>query len=355
MTTPPTRERIADLPLTVRSFRLERLESHVSSDFRRLTTVIRLEGDDRRGIGEDVTYEVEDQEAFVADGVDLPTGRRIALGAFCEAIGELDLFPREPVSEISRNFRRWAFESAALDLALRQAGTSLAEILEIEPRPVRFVVSLSLGDPPALEPLRRRLQLDPDLRFKLDPTPEWSGGLIDALVATEAVDVLDFKGHYRNGDGYVGPEPDPGLYRRLAEAFPRAWLEDPWLDNETGPALEGHRDRITWDKPICSVADVEELPFPPRVLNSKPSRIGSLRRLLDFYDHCRDEGIGLYGGGQFELGPGRGQIQYLASLFHPDAPNDVAPAGYNDTLPAPGLPSSPLSPDVPDAGFRRTV
>ena len=29
----------------------------------------------------------------------------------------------------------------------------------------------------------------------------------------------------------------------------------------------------------------------------------------------------------FELGPGRGQLQYLASLFHPDGPNDLAPPG----------------------------
>ena len=52
-------------------------------------------------------------------------------------------------------------------------------------------------------------------------------------------------------------------------------------------------------------------------------------------------GIGLYGGGQFELGPGRGHIQLLASLFHPNGPNDVAPGGYNGA-PVPGLPTSPL-------------
>ena len=89
--------------------------------------------------------------------------------------------------------------------------------------------------------------------------------------------------------------------------------------------LAPYRDRITWDAPIHSVADVEALPFPPRTLNSKPSRFGYLREIFDFYDYCAEQGIGLYGGGMFELGPGRGQIQYLASLFHPDAPNDVAP------------------------------
>jgi hypothetical protein len=34
----------------------------------------------------------------------------------------------------------------------------------------------------------------------------------------------------------------------------------------------------------------------------------------------------MYGGGFGELGVGRHQIQYLASLFHPDTPNDVAPS-----------------------------
>ena len=90
--------------------------------------------------------------------------------------------------------------------------------------------------------------------------------------------------------------------------------------------LAPHRERITWDAPIHSVADVLALPFAPRMLNVKPSRFGDLRALLEFYDYCAAHQIGLYGGGQTELGVGRGQIQYLASLFHPDAPNDVAPA-----------------------------
>ena len=42
--------------------------------------------------------------------------------------------------------------------------------------------------------------------------------------------------------------------------------------------------------------------------------------------------MGAYGGGQYELGVGRGQIQYLAAIFHPDAPNDIAPAGYDAHL-----------------------
>ena len=50
----------------------------------------------------------------------------------------------------------------------------------------------------------------------------------------------------------------------------------------------------------------------------------------------------MYGGGQFELGVGRSQIQVLASLFYADSPNDVAPGAYNEGEPRPSLPKSQL-------------
>src|SRR5439155_26987863 len=101
-----------------------------------------------------------------------------------------------------------------------------------------------------------------------------------------------------------------------------------------------------------SVADNDGLPFAPRMVNIKPSRFGPLRELLTAYHYCREHGIGSYGGGQFELGPGRGHIQYLASLFHPDTPNDVAPSDYNLAEPPPGPPVSPLDPAVAPIGLR---
>jgi hypothetical protein len=88
------------------------------------------------------------------------------------------------------------------------------------------------------------------------------------------------------------------------------------------------------------------------MVNVKPSRLGGLRPLFAAYEHCEEHGIRMYGGGQFELGVGRGQIQHLASLFHADAPNDVAPGGYNDVEPAAGLPASPLPVAASATGFR---
>jgi hypothetical protein len=143
------------------------------------------------------------------------------------------------------------------------------------------------------------------------------------------------------------------LYRRVVEAFPDAWLEDPdVVTPETAAALADDHDRITWDAPIHSIDDIESLPFAPRMVNIKPSRIGGLPKLCATYDYCVDRGIGAYGGGQFELGSGRGQAQYLASLFHPDTPNDLAPVGFHDNDPQPGLQASPLAPAPSATGFR---
>jgi len=345
-----TYDLLADLPLDIESYELEGLERDVSSEFTRLSTVVRLRGRGHTGVGEDVTYEALDHVAFQDAGPMLPLAGSHTVEGFSRLIENLDLWPSPPVREPSYDYRRWAFESAALDLALEQAGHSLADVLGRDPQPVIFVVSLRLGDPPTIDPLRRRLDLYPSLRFKLDPTSDWDDDLIAAVAATGAVDSVDFKGAY---EGTIVDQPaDPRLYRAVVEAFPDAWIEDPKLRPETDDILHDHRDRITWDAIVHSVEDIDALPFAPKMVNLKPSRFGSLRALCAAYDLCAQRGIGAYGGGQFELGPGRGQIQYLASLFHPDTPNDVAPGGYNDPEPGPGLPDSPLAPEPSSTGFR---
>ena len=346
-----TWDMLADLPLVVDGYALEGHEVALSSEFLRKTTVIRLRGSGVEGLGEDVTYAVDDQEALQRDGAGRwPLAGQWTLGSFAEHLRSLDLFPQPTDRPEFRLYRNWAFDSAALDLALCQAGTTLHAALERECRPLSFVASLRLGEPPTPQPLLRRLQIAPGLRFKLDPTPSWDEELIAGLVALGAVESVDLKGQY---EGTIVDNPaDPDLYRRVVEAFGDAWIEDPKLTPETEPILLPHRERITWDAPIHSVADIQALPWPPRTINVKPSRLGGLRSLLDVYDHCAAHGIGCYGGGQSELSVGRGQIQYLASLFHPDAPNDVAPAGFNLPEPPGDLPSSPLPPAPAELGFR---
>ena len=345
---------IAGLPLEIDEYELERRELDVSSGFTRVTTVVLLRGGGEEGAGEDVTYAAPEHDRLrsLATGSLELGGRWSSFDEWSRHVGGLDLFPLgEPENEVYRSYRRWGFESAALDLALRQAGLSLADAVGRESRPVTFVVSTRLGDPPTTDRLRRWLELYPGLKFKLDATSAWDEELVAELQGLGCVDSIDLKAQYRGTS--VDQPPDARLYRLVAEGFPDAWIEDPDVDNpETGAVLEPHRDRITWDAIIHSVEDIEALPFPPKMLNVKPSRFGSVRALFEAYDYCDARGIDMYGGGQFELGPGRGQIQHLASLFHPDAPNDVAPKEYNDGGPRPGLPQSPLPPASSEPGFR---
>jgi len=347
-----TYDALAELPVQVDGYRLQGLSADVSSGFQRLTTVVHLQGGGLEGVGEDVVYDAPDQTALQEAGAVLGLAGRWTLGDLCDHLDSLDLFPVEPQrGEVSRLYRRWTFHSAALDLALRQAALPLHAALRREPSPLTFVVSLRLGEPPTMEPIERRLAHYPTMRFKLDATTSWTEELIAALAASGAVDSIDFKALYHGT--IVDQAPDPVLYERVARAFPDAWLEDPdVVDPGTAAALAAEHHRITWDAPIHSIADIEALPFAPRMVNIKPSRIGGLKRLCDTYDYCAQHGIGAYGGGQFELGPGRGQAQYLASLFHADTPNDLAPVGFNEADPVPGLPSSPLPIAAQPTGFR---
>ena len=340
---------VRDLPLVVEGYDLEGHEYVARADFKRRTTVIRLSGAGEEGLGEDVTYDGELQDAQQARGAVLPLAGEWTIESFSEHLGTVALFPHAPDRHEYEDYRRWAFESAALDLALRQAGRSLGGVVGRKPRHVTFVASGGLGDPPSTARLRAFLGLYPTLRFKLDARPEWTDGIFGELRELGCVDSIDLKGQYSGT--VVDNPPDPALYRRVLEAFPDAWIEDPALTDETLPLLEPHADRVTWDAPIHAVADIEALRWPPRTVNVKPSRFGSIERLFAAYDHCESHGIGAYGGGQWELSVGRGHIQLLAALFHADTPNDVAPGGYNAQEPAPDLPASPMPVDARATGF----
>jgi hypothetical protein len=347
-------DELAALPIRISSYELTAHDREYGA-FTRGSTVVHLRGDGEEGIGEDVVYTVLDHIAHRDAGPVHDFGGTSTLGEFCDLVGELDLFPgAAPEYEASRHYRRWAYESAALDLALRQGGVSLHEAVGREPQPVRFVCSTRLGgmgedaEPSNTEPIRNRLAKYPSLEFKLDPENDWTAELIAELGELAPVRVLDLKGLYRGTP--VDVETDPELYRAVAQAFPEAYLEDPDLNDETEPVLAPHDDRITWDANLHSLGDVKA--NARKAINSKPSRFGSLGELLSVYEHCEREGIAIYGGGQGEVECGRGQIQYLASLFHPDTPNDIAPSGYNDPAVPDGMPTSPLDPAPSETGFR---
>lgn len=296
-----------DLPLVIERKTVTRT---VSAG--RETAIVDLEGGGKHGFGEEVTFQTDDLLQASASTAWQFSG---TVGEFSLWLASQDLFMHTPQYEVVRHYRRWAFEAAALDLALRQAGARFDEVIDRTPEPVRFVISPAPGF--AEFPAHARLKIDAlDLRAGLP------------------VDVIDFKGG-----------GDRATVEAALELYPDALLEDP-------PVVVAGA-RVSWDIAITSADAVRRLPERPNAINVKPARLGSVAALFELYELCTTAGIAMYGGGQHELGPGRDQIQLLAALFHPNAPNDVAPTGYHEPSPAPGLPTSPLE-IIPRVGFGTT-
>jgi hypothetical protein len=343
-------DRLGTLPLRIEGYELDRLSAQLANDFARVTTRIRLIGGGAEGLGEDVSPHDGEADTLHVVGPVLPLAGDWTLESFCDHLATLDQWPVPPQWDIARRWRHWAFESAALDLALNQAGRALHEVVGTEPQPLRFVNSLGLGDPPTFDPIRRRLEAHPGVRFKLDAVSAWTPELIDEVAATGAVEIIDFKGQY--GLEY-GELPDLlAMYERVIAAFPDALLEDAHDLPEVASLLASEGHRISYDAPIHTVENLDTTPLPPVAVNIKPCRVGDLRSLIAVHAETQARGLVTYGGGMGELDVGRGQIQLLASLFHADGPNDTAPGGYNADTPAAELPDSPLTLTPAPTGFR---
>jgi L-alanine-DL-glutamate epimerase-like enolase superfamily enzyme len=339
-------ERVAELPLVVEGYSLEKLDGNSLFGFDRVTTQYRLSGAGTDGVGEDVGLFDENAEKLHAEGPYLDLAGAWTLGSFVEHLATVDQWKVAPPEwEMARAWRNWAFESAALDLALRQAGETLPAALGRPVSPLRFVNSLGLGDPASIDGIARRVALNPSVGFKLDAAPDWTPAVVDELVGLGCVATVDFKGRYG-----LPVEDEAALvemYRVVLASFGDALFEDPHELPEVEALLDPVRDRLSFDAPIHRVGDITT-----RTINVKPSRIGGLRPLLEIYEWCATEGVAMYGGGMGEVGIGRGQVELLAALFHPDTPNDVAPSAFNAVEPVDGLPGSPLVLDGLVPGFR---
>lgn len=148
----------------------------------------------------------------------------------------------------------------------------------------------------------------PGRRTSFSPICPWLWSLAAATAVTRVRPCLH-PVHDDRAAACAGPRrqsltPEPGLYERLAVRLPDAWLEDPGLAPATRDVLRPHQDRITWDLPVCTPQGIEQLPIPPRAINIKPARHGTLRRLFDVYDYCANHAISVYGGGMAEIGSG---------------------------------------------------
>src|SRR3954454_19354106 len=222
---------LADLPLRIDDYSVERRDLAVSPQFTRVTTTVVLRGDGAVGEGEDVTYTASDHDEFPDDEM---LAGSWTLAEYSLRLNDLTLFASDPQMEASHDYRRWAFESAALDLALRQGDRSLAHALDRPYRPLRFVASTRADTSPYRE-------LYPALEFKLDVEENRDRTPMERLAATDRVRVLDLKAYYRNTG--VDLAPDPELYRLVVEAFPGAVIEDAWLEDGCLEALAGAEGR----------------------------------------------------------------------------------------------------------------
>ena len=317
----PLWDELAGLQARIDDYTTQRREL-ARDGWTRVTTTVELVGDGETGQGEDVTYDAAAHDHFPEE---LMLAGTWTLDDLSRRLDDFDL----------PDYRRWAFESAALDLALRQAARSLGEVVGRPYGRVRFVASTRTDVGPWLEN-------DPALELKLDATKDWDEALMRSLAALDRVRVVDLKAYYRGTS--VDLAPEPAFYRAIAQTFPDSVIEDAWLEDGCLEALRGAEGRLSFDAPIHSLDDVDALPVDVRWLNVKPSRFGTVRKLVECIEACDKRGIQMYGGGQFELGHGREQIQRLASLFYADGPNDVAPSAYNEGGPSPDLPRSPLPP-----------
>lgn len=347
-------EGLRDLALDVTAVQIEELRMAPSPNWTRRTRLIQFSGPDSiggelHGAGEDVSWvEVSPDEIFALYPEDLLCHQ----GSFAEWSQRLDAREATPAylslasaRRSEPDYLRWALESAAMELALRQNRVSLASLLAREPRSMRFCLSMGLGEPPTTETLRAWLQHG-DYQFKLDASSLWNDALIAELERLDCVTVVDLKAYYH--DTPVDQPVDPALYARVASGMSSAVIEDALPNHETLATLRAHADRLSWDAPIHSHEDVSRV-VPselgmPRWMNIRPSRFGTWRRLFAMYDWAHQNQVRCYGGGQFELGIGREHAQALACLFHPEGANDLAPAVFHTAEPGPGFPVHALAP-----------
>jgi hypothetical protein len=331
-------DRLRTLPVSIEDVTLE--ERRVETESRSFVrTIFQVHGEGTTGYGEEVSPQPEAHEQLRTEGLSLPTGVH-TVGTFANALDEWPLLNGSEY-EGDRSYLRWGIESAVLDLALKQADKTLADVLDESFDPVTFVASVNFDSQPETAPVQRLLERVPGLGLKIDVSEELSRRQLEELAATGAVRVLDLKGQY---GPEIGAPADPDLYEQLFELFPDALIEDPTVTDETRDILAKRTTRISWDAPIRDVDDIESLPWKPSAVNVKPCRFGSLKILFQVLEYAFEYEIELYGGGMFELDAGRAHSQAIASLFYPDGPNDLAPTEYHRFEDDDSLLTSPLNP-----------
>ena len=301
-------ERLAALPLLVESHRVTLGAASVlgyTEGEERPTGFVTLEAGGHAGAGECVAWTAQEQERFAEACPGLvPTGRT-TIGALHASLAG------------AHRYHAAAIEAAAIDLALRQAGSNPFLLAGRPARPVGCCRSLGSGSieragGPA-EAVAAALAAEPEARIKIDAgTDPWPETAWRALARTRRVVVVDFKRHGRTAD-----------VAHAHACLPEAWIEDP-PEEALDPAAPW-RPRVALDGYVRKAADLSPPPVEPGAVNVKMARMGGPVEALHALEICARRGWSAYVGGMFEVGPGRLQSRVLASLFTADAWNDVAP------------------------------
>ena len=245
---------VKDLPIAIESSSFEALVPTGPTgreDFS--TTQLRLRGRGEEGIGEQVGL-ADAQESLRASDFPL-IGTWATLEEFLAHLDAIEMWPEPPEYELQRSWRRWTFESAAVDLALRQSSTGLPEVLARTPRPVRFVNSFGLGDPPDADKVAAGRAMHPTVGFKLDVVPSWTQGIMDRIAAVEGVTTIDFKGQY--GLEVADDAALVAMYERTLATFDEVVFEDPHDLPAILALLTPIADRVSYDAPITSVESLD--------------------------------------------------------------------------------------------------
>lgn len=323
----PLADLLAALPVCVQAVEVQR-RAVVVDDYAggpRPSSVVLLSGLGQVGRGENVAFTEDEQARFATRASSLLRAGAHADGAWRGRVDTL-------VDQTAGGYERAALEAALLDLALRQAGTTLAVLAGPRERSMRVVVSFAARRDPAayVRELRaagrarapqavktdvmtgpvRGAPAAPQVELKIDVDPHWDAAAATALAAEPGVAVLDFKGR-----------GDAPLAALLSPLFPGALFEDP-PEGTTHP-------RRARDATLPDTAAVATALSRGEAVNLKAPRMGGplevLHALALVPQAGPDSVCVAYLGGMFEVDVGRTQARQLAALFCPDGPNDLAP------------------------------
>ena len=167
--------------------------------FERVTTVVRLPAAARRARSEDVTPYGDEDDTLHVLGAGPRARRRVDAGRASATTSPPRTSGRSPPEwgDMQRRWRNWAFQAAALDLALAQAGRPLHAVLGREPR-AAALRQLARAGRPARRSTRSGAGWSATPGCASSSTRRRRGReeLIDEVAATGAVEIIDFKGHY---------------------------------------------------------------------------------------------------------------------------------------------------------------